>query len=157
MEISPLIFVHPNLARKESQNPCRRFRHTKTRGPSLPRFHKGNSGGGLAVPPWQLTEADSGRVCVVFLGGSTGEGSPQEDHRDMFYTSIYHEIYQSPPPTTNTAPRPPTAIRPWVRLPFRSNAAGRSVILSRRVIAAMLRPASASTAALVARRPIGRP
>ena len=127
------------------------------RRPTLPRFHKGNSGGELAVAAWQLTEADSGLVCVAFLGESTGEGafsrSPQEVYRDMVYTSIY----QSPPPTTNTALCPPTAIRPWVRLPFRSNAAGRSVILSRRVIAAMLRPASASTAALVARRPIGRP
>ena len=127
------------------------------RGPTLPRFHKGNSGGELAVAAWQLTEADNGRVCVDFWGGSTGEGafsrSPQEVYRDMVYTSIY----QSSPPTTNTAPRPPTAIRPWVRLPFRSKPAGRSVILSRRVIAAMPPHASASTAALVARRPTDRP
>ena len=127
------------------------------RGPTLPRFHKGNSGGELAVAGWQLTEASSGRFCVAFWGGSTGEGafsrSPQKGHRDMVYISIY----QPPPPTTNTAPHPPTAIRPWVRLPFRSKPAGRSVILSRRVITAMPRPASASTAALVARRPIGRP
>ena len=78
MEISPLIFVHPNLARKESQNPCRRFRHTKTRGPTLPRFHKGNSGGELAVAAWQLTEADSGRVCVVFLGDRRERARPKK-------------------------------------------------------------------------------
>ena len=132
-------------------------RRESFRTPTLPRFHKGNSGGELAVAAWQLTEADSGLVCVAFLGESTGEGafsrSPQEGHRDMFYTSIY----QSPPPTTNTALCPPTAIRPWVRLPFRSNPTGQSVILSRRVIAAMPPHASASTAALVARRPTDRP
>ena len=52
---------------------------------------------------------------------------------------------------------PATAIRPCVRLPFRSNPTGQSVILSRRVIAAMPPHASASTAALVARRPTDRP
>ena len=132
-------------------------RRESFRTPTLPRFHKGNSGGELAVAAWQLTEADSGGPPQSFRGESTGEGafsrSLQEGLRGLGYISIY----QSPPPTTNTALCPPTTIRPWVRLPFRSNEAGRSVILSRRVIAAMPRPASASTAALVARRPIGRP
>ena len=32
MEISPLIFVHPDLARKQSQIPCSRFRHTNSSG-----------------------------------------------------------------------------------------------------------------------------
>jgi hypothetical protein len=78
---------------------------------------------------------------------------PQKGSRDYCYISIY----QPPPPTTNTAQHPATAIRPWVRLPFRSNTAGRPAILSRRVITAMSRPASASPAVLVARRPAGRP
>ena len=40
------------------------------RGPTLPRFHKGNSGGELAVAAWQLTEADSGGPSQSFWGGS---------------------------------------------------------------------------------------
>jgi len=111
----------------------------------------------VAVATWQLTEAASGRISSVFLGEPTEEGafsrSPQKHTRDMFYISIY----QPPPSTTKTAHHPPTAIRPWVRLPFRSNTAGRPAILSRRVITAMSRPASASTAVLVARRPTGWP
>ena len=34
-------------------------RRESFRTPTLPRFHKGNSGGELAVAAWQLTEADS--------------------------------------------------------------------------------------------------
>jgi hypothetical protein len=117
----------------------------------------GNSGRGVAVAAWQLTEAASGRVSALFLVESTEEGafwrSPQKQCRQHCYISIY----QPPPPTTNTAHHPPTAIRPWVRLPFRSNTAGRPAILSRRVITAMSRPASASPAVLVARRPTGWP
>ena len=37
-------------------------RRESFRTPNLPRFHKGNSGGELAVAAWQLTEADSGQV-----------------------------------------------------------------------------------------------
>ena len=132
-------------------------RRESFRTPTLPRFHKGNSGGELAVAAWQLTEADSGGPPQSFRGGSTGEGTFSRSLQEGLRGAFYMSIYQSPPPTTNTALCPPTAIRPWVRLPFWSNAAGQSVILSRRVIAAMPRPASASTAALVARRPIGRP
>jgi len=111
----------------------------------------------VAVAAWQLTEAASGRIASGFLGEPTEEGefsrSPQKPARDMFYISIY----QPPPSTTKTAHHPPTAIRPWVRLPFRSNPAGQSVVLPRRVINAMSRPASASPAVLVARLPTGRP
>ena len=34
--------------------------------------------GGAAVPAWQLTEADSGRVCVVFLGDRRERARPKK-------------------------------------------------------------------------------
>ena len=66
-------------------------RRESFRTPTLPRFHKGNSGGELAVAAWQLTEADSGGPPQLFRGGSTGEGtfsrSLQEQLRGSFYMS----------------------------------------------------------------------